>query len=121
MTDREDSAEFSEATRRFVEELGQLMSDEAGRGSFDLSVRLSPTADADADRELVLEEKLSDLEAEIDQARRELRRLQEMRGHVLRQLEPSDDRAFRLDPGDVSERMPMSLGSGLVSAQRGGM
>ena len=96
MTDREDSAEFSEETRRLIDDLGRRMSDEAGQGGSGLVARMSSSVDANTEREPALEEKLGDLEAEIDEARQELRRLQEMRGYLLEQLGVADDRSFGL-------------------------
>lgn len=116
MPEREEGSELSEETRRLVDDLGKRLSEEASPpmddSRFDVLQRSAVEDDALFQRMPVddvsepawaLEEKLGDLDAEISHAEQDLRRLQEMREYLQRQLGGARDQA-----GIQRERMARS-------------
>ena len=99
MPEREEGFELSEETRRLIDDLGKRLSDEAAPSMRDSQldgIQRMSVGDV-AEPAWALEEKLGDLDAEIGRAEQELRRLQEMREYLQRQLGGARDQVVFIE------------------------
>jgi hypothetical protein len=87
MPDREDRPEIQEDTQRLVDELGRRLAEETTGSDAGIRARMARSAHGyGVDPDWILEDKLRDLGMEIERARLELRRLEEMHEYLAGRL-----------------------------------